>query len=436
MKSPDSTPSGMNRRQFLVGSNCALAAAGLYGCASAPAARPQPAFPRLSELMASQVAPSKLPGAVWLVAQGDSVAVDAVGVSAIGGSTPMRRDTIFRIASMTKAVTAAAVMMLVEEGKLALDAPAERWLPELANRRVLRRLDGPLDDTVPASRPITVQDLMTFTLGFGILFDAKMPIQRAIDERQLRNGEPVPMTPLAPDAWMAKFGTLPLMHQPGERWMYNTGSLLQGVLVRRASGQDFDAFVRARILEPLGMKDTGFQVPADKLDRFAGCGVFTDPQGQAHRMDADGAQSAYASAPTFPSGAAGLVSTVDDYLAFARMLLTGGVHRGQRLLSAESVREMTRDHLSADQKAASAATFFPGFFDTRGWGYGLAVITRADAVSPVPGRYGWDGGFGTSWINDPARNLVAIVMTQSSDFLFNGALDRFWRALYASLPAA
>ncbi len=430
MTSPETTTSGMSRRSFLVGSNCALAAVGLHGCASAPAPRPQQAFPRLHELMEARVAPSKLPGAVWLVAHGEDVAVDAVGVSAVGGTTPMRRDTIFRIASMTKPVTAAAVMMLVEEGKLALDAPAERWLPELANRRVLRRLDGPLDDTVAAARPITVRDLLTFTLGFGILFDEKMPIQRKLDELKMVNAQPVPMTPHAPDAWMARFGTLPLMHQPGERWMYNTGSLLQGVLVRRASGQNFDAFVRARIFVPLGMKDTGFHVPAEKLDRYAGCGVFTDPQGQTHRMDADGAQSAYATPPVFPSGAAGLVSTVDDYLAFARMLLGGGVYRGQRLLSAESVREMTRDQLTAEQKAASASSFFPGFFETHGWGYGLAVTTRPDPVSPVPGRYGWDGGFGTSWINDPARNLVAIVMTQASDFLFDGSLDKFWRTLY------
>jgi CubicO group peptidase (beta-lactamase class C family) len=218
--------------------------------------------------------------------------------------------------------------------------------------------------------------------------------------------------------------------------MYNTGSLLQGVLVRRASGQSFDAFVRDRILSPLGMRDTDFFVPREKLARFAGCGAFTHPQNGPIRMDADGAQSAYASPPVFPSGAAGLVSTVDDYLAFARMLLAGGTHAGKRLLSAESVREMTRDQLTAEQKDASASTFFPGFFKGRGWGYGLAVITAPDAVSPTPGRYGWDGGFGTSWTNDPSRNLVSIVMTQSSDFLFNGALDQFWRTVYEELPRA
>jgi len=418
----------MQRREFLMSSGVAMTAGltgGFAGATSAPAVSGA-----VHELMAKQVAEKRIPGAVWLVARGGDVSVDSVGVTAIGGAQPMRRDTIFRIASMTKAVTATAVMMLVEEGKVALDAPAEKWLPELANRKVLRRIDAPLDDVEPAQRAITVRDLLTFTLGFGILFDNSPPIMKKLDELQLANGQPVPMTPYAPDEWMRRFGTLPLMHQPGARWMYNTGSLLQGVLVRRASGQDFEAFVAERILTPLGMRATGFFVPKDKLDRFAGCGVFTDPQtGKQTRMDADGAQSAYASKPVFPSGAGGLVSTVDDYLAFARMLFNDGTHGKQRLLRAESVRAMSTNQLTPEQIARS--DFFPHFFDTHGWGYGVAVITAPDAVSKTLGRYGWDGGFGTSWINDRSRKLISIVMTQSSDFLFSGALDAYWRTVYA-----
>ncbi|WP_437594389.1 serine hydrolase domain-containing protein [Sorangium sp. So ce1000] len=387
------------------------------------------------EVMEAEVAAGQMPGAVWLVARGDDVHVGTVGVTEIGGSTPMRRDTIFRIASMTKAVTATAVMMLVEEGKLDLESPVDPWLPELAARRVLARLDGPLDETVPAERPITVRDLMTLTMGFGIPFDASLPIQRAIGELELANEQPVPMTPHGPDEWIRRLGTLPLMHQPGARWMYNTGSLVQGVLVGRVADQGFDAFVRERILAPLGMRDTDFHVPVDKLDRFAGCGYFTDQQtGAKTRMDRDGAESAYASPPAFPSGAAGLVSTVDDYLLFARMLMNGGVHEGRRILSAASVREMTADQLTPAQKAESS--FFPGFFETHGWGYGLAVTTAPDAISEVPGRYGWDGGFGTSWINDPSRELIGIVMTQSADFLFSGALERFWRSVYVATEPA
>lgn len=419
----------MERRDFLIGSSAAIAA-GVTGWSSSTASAPA-AFAPVHDLLAKQVADKKIPGAVWLVARGDDVFVDTVGVTAVDGSKPMRRDTIFRIASMTKAITATAVMMLVEEGKLTLDAPAERWLPELANRKVLRRIDAPLDDVEPAQRAITVRDLLTFTLGFGLLFDNAPPIQKKLDELQMVNGPPVPMTPHAPDEWMRRFGTLPLMHQPGARWMYNTGSLLQGVLVRRASGQDFDAFVAERIVRPLGMRDTGFYVPKDKLERFAGCGVFTDPQsGKQSRMDADGAQSAYASRPVFPSGAGGMVSTVDDYLAFARMLLNGGMHGKQRLLRAESVRAMSTNQLTPEQIAKS--DFFPHFFETHGWGYGMAVVTAPDAVSKTPGRYGWDGGFGTSWTNDASRNLVSIVMTQSSDFLFSGALETYLRAVYAA----
>jgi CubicO group peptidase (beta-lactamase class C family) len=421
----------LTKREFLLASGSAVAAASLGGCAQLRPSRLAPGLVPARESMAAQLAAKQFPGAVWLVAQGDEVAVDMVGSAAIGGSAPMRRDTIFRIASMTKPITAAAVMMLVEQDKLALDAPAERWLPELANRRVLRRIDGPLDDTVPARRPILVRDLLAFTLGFGILFDETPPIQRAVDELELVNGKPVPMTPHAPDEWMRRFGTLPLMHQPGERWMYNTGSLLQGVLVARTAGQGFDAFVHERLLEPLGMRDTGFFVPPEKLARLAGCGHFTDPRtGSASQMDADGAQSAYARRPIFPSGAGGLVSTVDDYLVFARMLMNRGAHDGRRLLEAQSVREMTTDRLTPEQRAASE--FFPHFFDTWSWGYGVGVVTAPDAVAQVSGRYGWDGGFGTSWFNDPNRELIGVVMTQSTDFLFSGARDAFFKAVYAA----
>jgi len=434
----------MMRRQFLGACGGVLASAcGARGAGEPPEnasgargpgspSAQEPASVR--EVMEAELARDQFPGAVWLIARGNDVSVDTLGVTAVGGQTPMARDTIFRIASMTKAVTAVAVLMLVEDGKLSLDAPVDRWLPELSNRRVLARLDGPLDQTTPAIRPITVRDLLTFTLGFGILFDPTPPIQKAIDELQLVNGAPVPMTPHAPDEWMRRLGALPLMFQPGERWMYNTGSLLQGVLVRRAAQQDFDVFVRERILAPLEMRDTDFHVPPSKIERLAGCGYLTDPgAGTKVQMDRDGAQSAYASAPVFPSGAAGLVSTVDDYLALARMLAGGGEYRGRRLLGAASVRAMTQDQLTPAQRAASASSFFPGFFDTNGWGYGVGVSTAPDAVSSVPGRYGWDGGFGTTWFNDPGQGLIAIAMTQSSDFLFSGARERFGRSVFASV---
>jgi CubicO group peptidase (beta-lactamase class C family) len=422
----------MTKRNFLLSS----AAAGLAACGpKPPEAAPFPsAYTPIRDVMAAEIAANHFPGSVWLIAKGDEVVVDTAGVSAIGAATPMQRDTIFRIASMTKAVTAAAVMMLVEEGKLTLEENAERLLPELANRRVLRTINSQLDDTVPANHPPTVRELMNFTFGTGISFDTTLPIMQAAEQQNhLVLGQPVPMTPHDPDEWMRRFGSLPLTYQPGERWLYNVGSLVQGVLVRRASGQDFDTFVAERIAGPLGMTDTGFFVPANKLDRFAGCGVFTDPATQQQtRMDQDGAQSAYATRPVFPSGAGGLCSTVDDYLRFARMLMAQGQHEGRQMLKPDSVRAMTTSQLTDAQRVASAASLFPGYFDQHSWGYGAGIQVGPTELTPTPGAYGWDGGFGTSWVNEPNRNVISIVMTQSSDFLFNGALQRYYQAVYAA----
>lgn len=345
----------------------------------------------------------------------------------------MRRDTIFRIASMTKAITSAAVMMLVEEGKLTLEENAQRLLPELANARVLRTVSSELDDTEPAHHPITVREIMNYTFGTGVTADGTLPIVHAADRDQLILGAPLPMVPHTPDEWMRRFGALPLMHQPGERWLYNVGSMLQGVLVRRASGQDFDTFVEERIIAPLGMRDTGFTVPANKLDRFAGCGAYMDPAtGQSVRIDQDGAQSAYTARPIFPSGAGGLCSTVDDYLRFARMLMAQGEHEGRQILSADSVRAMTSSQLTDAQRAASHESDAPGDFNHHSWGYGLAVQVSPNELTQTPGAYGWDGAFGTSWLNDPSRGFISIAMTQWPAFLYDGALKRYYEAVYAA----
>src|ERR1022692_1487998 len=225
---------------------------------------------RMHDVMAGYVDRGEIPGLVTLVSRRGEVQVGALGAKAIGGDL-VRRDTIFRIASMTKAITAAAAMILVEECKLRLDEPVDRLLPELANRKVLKRLDGPLDDTVPAIRPITVRDLLTFRMGHGMVMGPpdKYPIVLATDELQIGTGPPSPATTPAPDEWIRRLGTLPLMHQPGERWMYNTGSEVLGVLIARASGQAFDTFLRERIFDPLGMHDTGFSVSAAKIGRLA-----------------------------------------------------------------------------------------------------------------------------------------------------------------------
>ena len=385
--------------------------------------KPQAGLDRLHEAMAARVAKGELPGMVTLVGRGEDVHVDAIGTMAFGSDEPMRRDTIFRITSMTKPILALATMTLVEDGALALDEPVDRLLPELADRKVLRRIDGPLDDTVPARRPITVDDLLTFRMGHGLIveptFDPPYPIIDAARDLQLVMGPPDPRTPHDPDEWMKRFATLPLMYQPGERWQYNTGSLVLGVLVARAAGQPLADFFRTRIFEPLGMKETGFSMPAKKTRRLPSNYMTNYATGKMEEQTASG-PSLWAKAPVFPSGAAGLVSTIDDYLAFARVLLNEGVHKSKRLVSQRSVRLMTTNHLTPEQMATGGP-----ILGGQGWGFGVAVVTAPDEVSSEPGRYGWNGGYGTFWFNDPARNLVATAMTQVSDVLFNGTITEF-----------
>jgi CubicO group peptidase (beta-lactamase class C family) len=365
---------------------------------------------RFHDVMAGYVERGVMPGLVTLVSRRDEVHAEAIGTQAVGGGGPMRRDTIFRITSMTKPITAVAAMILVEECKLRLDDPVDRLLPELANRRVLKRIDGPLDETVPANRPINIRDLLTFRLGFGMLMrpSDSTPLQRAEVEQELRTiGPPIPPISHAPDEWMRRLGTLPLMFQPGEKWLYNTGMHVLGVLIARASGQPLETFFRERIFEPLGMKDTAFSVPAEKLDRFASC-YGTDRETGGLKLQDGVAGSQWSRPPIFPDGAAGLVSTIDDYLAFGQMMLNQGTLGGERLLSRLSVEAMTTDQMTPGQKTGNE--FLPG--DGAGWGFGVSIVNRRDSVYTVPGSYGWSGGFGTDWSSDPAEGMVTILMTQ------------------------
>ncbi len=388
---------------------------------------------RMHDVMAGYVERGEVPGIVTLVSRRGEVHVDVTGTKAAGGGDPVRRDTIFRISSMTKPLTAAATMILVEECKLRLEEPVDRLLPELSGRRVLKRIDGPLDDTVPANRPITVRDLLTFRMGFGQMLappDA-YPVLKAASELQIGMGPPAPSAMPAPDEWIRRLGTLPLMHQPGEKWMYHTGSDVLGVLLARASGQPLETLLRERLFEPLGMADTSFSVPAAKLDRLA-TSYGSDPETGALELwdEAEGGQ--WSRPPAFPSGGGGLVSTIDDYLAFGQMLLRKGRHGGERLLSRPSVEAMTTDQLTPGQKAVSG--FVPGYFDSRGWGFGMSVVTRRDDVAAVPGRFGWDGGLGTSWASDPVEDVVAILMTQRSGFPpASGVYLDFWASAYQAI---
>lgn len=366
---------------------------------------------RLHDTMAAHVQRGDSAGLVTLVRVGGRDQIDAIGRLAIDQPAPMRADTLFRISSMTKPITAVAALIMVEEGKLRLDVPVDEWLPELAHRRVLRRLDAPIDDTVPAARPIQVRDLLTFCMGFGQLMappDA-YPILKAAHALKIGMGPPAPSEMPAPDEWLARLGSLPLMHQPGERWMYNTGSDVLGVLIARASGRSFPDFLHERLFEPLGMKDTGFSVSPEKIARLAPS-YWTNFATGALEVYDPAAGGQWSRPPLFPSGAGGLVSTAQDYAAFAQMLLDRGVRGNARILSAASVAAMTTDQLTSSQKLG--AGLVPGYFDHHGWGFGVSVVTSGDDPAEPIGSYGWDGGLGTSFRNDPKDQRTILLMTQ------------------------
>lgn len=391
------------------------------------------AFAGVHAALSTSLARGEVPGLVAVVDLDGETRVEALGAMERGGSRPVRRDTIFRISSMSKPITAAATLTLVDEGTLHLDDTVDRLLPELAHRRVLRRIDGALEDTVPAKRPITVRDLLTFTLGFGDLFadPAHVPILKAANDLRIGMGPPEPGVTPPPDEWVRRLGSLPLMYQPGERWMYNTGADVLSVLLARASEEPLENLLHERLFDPLGMKDTGFHVPAAKMDRFGPTYWTNFMTGKEETYDgARGGQ--WSRPPAFPSGAGGLVSTTDDYLAFARMLANGGEHGKTRILSRRSVEAMTKDQLAPSQKADELV---PGYWASHGWGFGMAVLTKGDELSPSPGRYGWDGGMGSSWFNDPSEGLTAILMTNRmwSSASPPDVCRDFWKAAYAAV---
>ncbi len=364
---------------------------------------------RMHAALQRHVETGQVPGLVALVHQRGREHVETIGTLGFDSSVPMQRDTIFRLASTTKPITAVGAMILVEECKVRLDDPVDEWLPELKNRRVLRTIEGLLDDTVPAKRPITLRDLLTFRSGYGevAFLSPTCPLQKALVEARL----PLSEWPFSgtPDEFMRRLGSLPLAHQPGERWLYHMSGEILGVLIARVSGKSLGAFLHERIFGPLGMTDTGFQVPEAKLDRLPTCYGADMLTGKLVVLEE--ARGGYAARPPlFESGAGGLVSTVDDLLAFGRMMLGTAAAGGEHILSRPAIELMTMDHLTPEQKAASP--FFEHFWDSRGWGLGLGIITARNDLADVPGRFGWDGAFGTSWYVDPKEELVGVLMIQ------------------------
>jgi CubicO group peptidase (beta-lactamase class C family) len=388
---------------------------------------------RMRDVMAGYVERGEVPGLVLAVCRRGEALIEPIGAADPDG-TPIRGDTIFRLSSLTKPFTAAATMICVQECKLRLDEPVDRLLPELADRAVLRRPDGPLDDTVPARRAVTVRDLLTFVWGLGMVVappgtvPTQWPIQQAMDDLELNQNRPDVTVPPPPDEWLRRLGTLPLLHQPGAGWMYHTGSDVLGVLIARATGQPFDQFMRERIFEPLRMADTGFSVPAASLSRLA-TGV-TDNGVDVYDAVAD---SKWRKPPAFPSGAGGLVSTAQDYLAFGEMILHQGRYDGGRLLSRASVEMMTSDQLTAEQKRESGP--WAPYFTDHGWGFGMSVALKRQDLGEPAGRFGWNGALGGVWYADPGEDFDLILMTGCAKFVFTPPpiYRDFWTLAYSAI---
>jgi len=396
---------------------------------------------KLHDVLARHVDSGKIPGLVALVSRGGQTHVEALGTMLHDGGAPMQRDTIFRMASTTKPVAASAAMVLLDQCRLRLDDPIDQWIPELADRQVLKRPDAPLDETVPAFRPISVRDVLTSTLGLGLDMTARTaPMMAAFFERGVYGQADGWLLPEPdPEEWLRRLSTLPLMYQPGERWLYNLGDDLAGVLVARVTGRPFEDFLREQVLEPLGMRDTGFHVPDDKIHRFPP--LYAPHPETGEFLVEDPAEGGHHSKPpAFASGGGGLDSTVDDYHAYFQMLLNGGKHGDERILSKPSVDLMTTNRLTPGQQAArdawanSIAHLSYGTGQHGGWGFGMTVRVHRTDYAPL-GQFGWDGGAGTTTYADPANRLVGILCTQVGMSTPDSArvMHDFWTTLYQAI---
>jgi CubicO group peptidase (beta-lactamase class C family) len=351
----------------------------------------------LEQFLVRHVEAGTVPGAVALRG-GHDPEVIAVGVASVGGD-PMRDDAIMRIQSMTKAITAVAALRLVEAGRIELDQSVEGWLPELADRRVLTSPIAPLDDTVPALRTITLRHLLTMGSGYGMEF-RDSPLQKAMARNGTEAG-PDPVT-LGADEWLARLAELPLAFQPGEGWRYHHSFAVLGILMARLTGRPLGEHLAENLFEPLGMPDTAFWVPNEKLDRLPAA----YRHGEGGLMEMEPARGGfYAGPPPFDVSHAELVSTARDYHRFLRMLVERRRVEGAPRISEAQLVQMTTDQVPAENKTPDS--FFPGFWDGTGWGFGVSVETEG----PRRGRYGWSGGQGTNFYVDP-DGTVGILLTQ------------------------
>jgi CubicO group peptidase (beta-lactamase class C family) len=349
-----------------------------------------------------------LSGMVTLVwRKGEEVQLNLVGKRDIANNLPMERDTLFRIASMTKPITSVAALMLVEEGKIKLDDPITKWLPEFADMKVLKDPKGPLYETYPAPRIITVEDLMTHRSGFAYGFTSSGPLGRAHEDVL---GQPLD-NEKTPDQWLAALATLPLTYPPGQQMHYSHSTEVLGFLIGRVTGNTYRDFIMERILTPLGMVDTDFYVPKDKRGRAAV--VYQQDQKTGALKPVPFPQ--YESAPAYTAAGGGLISTLDDYLTFARMLLNKGELNGRRYLKREMFEQMTTNHLTQAQRDIP----FLGMplFLGQGFGLGVSVIMEPEKHEWMgagsKGAFGWPGAFGTWWQADPEKEMILIFLIQN-----------------------
>ncbi len=388
---------------------------------------------RMHRALAGHVERREMPGLVALVSHHDDVHVETIGTLAFDSPAPMSGDTIFRIASITKLIVAVAAMILVEDCKVRLDDSIEPWLPELANRRVLKSISSQPDDTVPARRAITVRDLLTYRMGFGsvMAMPGTFPIQTLI--REYRIGGDGPMLPSnAPgmDEWLRNLGSLPLLAQPGERWMYHVSGDVLGALVARVSGQSLGAFMRQRIFDPLGMKDTAFHVPSGKIERLPAFYFFNRQTNKLDFFD-DVANSAGGSERPFDAGGGGFACTTGYSFAFSGRMLDKGRPGREQILPRATVELMTSDHLTPEQRAGSE--IFLGTHSS--WGFGMAVDIRRQEIYHSPGSYVWAGGFGTPAYTDPREGMIGILFTQRMTDSPEPpkVFDDFWTLAYGAM---
>lgn len=364
---------------------------------------------RAPDALTTAIEAGDLSGAVTLVwRRGEIIQLSVQGMADRAAGRPMARDTLFRIASMTKPITSVAALMLMEEGAFKLDDPITRWAPEFKDMQVLKSATGPVEDTYPAPRDITFDDLFTHRAGLAYGFTSIGPIayahQKALGDVLSINTDP--------DAWMAALASLPLSYPPGERFHYSHATDVLGFLVGRIAGKGFREVLMERIFQPLGMVDTDFYIPPEKRNRAA---VVYRLNEEANDLEPV-AFPRHDFPPSFCGGGGSLISTADDYLTFARMLLGGGEIDGVRLLKEETVRLMRQNRLTPQQREIA----FMGipFWMGQGFGLGLSVITDPEKQAWMgagsEGSFGWPGAFGTWWQADPVEDMVMIYLIQNS----------------------